>query len=217
MRTKVTAQKDNSSEKKTKVVPKRDRSTTEAKLIRAGTLVFAKYGYDAATTKLISTKSGVNESLIMRYFGGKEGLLLEILKRHFEKNRQTPLPYPPQETLTDEMILFLRHGYEKARTQNEMFRIMFLRASVDPNVRRKVQAIIPTGGPEHFIERVNILKDKKKAPPHLDPNLLALIGFQNLSTAFMSGLLFDDVKQKEIQVALEKLASITIAGLLKSK
>lgn len=195
--------------------PKRDRATTEVRLLKAGTAVFSKYGYDAATTKLISTKSGVNESLIMRYFGGKEGLLLEILKRYFEQSRLTPLPYPPQDTLEDELIHYIRFGYEHAKKHNEIIRIMLLRASVDLRVRRKVQALIPMTGDPKLMERIELLKMKKIVPRELDFHLLSLVGFQNFSSTFIAGMLFDDQIKKEMQFNLEKLVTITISGLLK--
>lgn len=49
--------------------------------MKAGIQVFAKKGYDAATTKDIAKTAGANEALIMRYFGGKKGLLEAILTR----------------------------------------------------------------------------------------------------------------------------------------
>jgi AcrR family transcriptional regulator len=116
---------------KTRGLPKRDRSSTEEKLLVAGTAIFSKYGYDAATTKLISTKSGVNESLIMRYFGGKEGLLLEILRRYFEESRKIPLNYPPQDNLKDELTHYIKFGRETSKKNKEIVRIMLLRASLD--------------------------------------------------------------------------------------
>lgn len=194
---------------------KRDRNSTEEKLLSAGTAIFSKYGYDAATTKLISTKSGVNESLIMRYFGGKEGLLLEILRRYFEENRKVPLDYPPQETLKAELTRYIKFGRENSKKNKEIVRIMLLRASLDPKIRDKVQAMLPAEGDPQFIERVNILKEKKKIPPDIDHKLLALIGFQNFSTTFISGFLFDDKTHKEIQEALDALAGFTIDGILK--
>lgn len=199
---------------KTPGLAKRDRSSTEEKLLIAGTAIFSKYGYDAATTKLISTKSGVNESLIMRYFGGKEGLLLEILRRYFEKNRQVPLNYPPQDNLKDELLHYIKFGRENSKKDKEIVRIMLLRASLDTKIRDKVQAMLPAEGDPKFIERINILKAQKKVPHDLDHKLISLIGFQNFSTTFISGFLFDEKTHKEIQTALDKLAEYTIDGIL---
>lgn len=215
MSARVKAQKDKTSQDKTSAQPKRDRSTTEDKLIKAGTVIFSKYGYDAATTKQIATKSGVNESLIMRYFGGKEGLLLEILRRYFEENNKIPLDYPPQENLKDEFRRYIEFGRDRSKRNKEIVRIMLLRASLDPKIRDKVQAMLPAEGDPKFIERINLLKAKKKIPQDLDHKLLSLVGFQNFCTIFISGFLFDDKIHKEIQVALDKIVEHTIDGILK--
>lgn len=209
-------QKGKASQGKTQGQAKRDRSSTEEKLLKAGIAVFSRYGYDAATTKLISTKSGVNESLIMRYFGGKEGLLLEILRRYFEENRKIPLDYPPQENLKDELRQYIRFGHENSKKNKEIVRIMLLRASLDVKIRDKVQAMLPADGDPKFIERINLLKTKKKIPQSLDHKLLSLIGFQYFSTVFISGFLFDEKTHKEIQMALDSLAGYAVEGILKS-
>src|SRR5947209_8753550 len=61
---------------------RRDRRETEAKLLVAGVQVMSALGYEGATTKRIAEAAGVNEQLITRYFGGKEGLLVAIMKSY---------------------------------------------------------------------------------------------------------------------------------------
>ena len=47
---------------------------TRGRLIEAGVDVFGKHGFDAATTRMIAQKAGVNIAAISYYFNGKEGL-----------------------------------------------------------------------------------------------------------------------------------------------
>lgn len=198
-------------------IRKRDRITTEERLIKAGTEVFSKYGFDAATTKMISQKSGVNESLIMRYFGGKEGLLIEIIRRFFAESHATPLSYAPQDSLEAELVHFTRGAFEEIKKNNAIIRIMLLRAAIDPKMKKKVQSFINTEGNPNLIERIEILKAKSKIPAHLDANLFHLIAFQSISTIFLSDILFGFIKQKEILENLEKLVSHTVQGIFTSK
>jgi AcrR family transcriptional regulator len=58
----------------------RDRKGTEMLLFKAATKLFAEKGYEATRTLEIAKEAGVNEALIGRYYGGKEGLLMAILK-----------------------------------------------------------------------------------------------------------------------------------------
>src|SRR5579875_116764 len=59
-----------------------DKHARQEALLRAAAMVFARDGYDAATTREIAARAGCAEGLIHRYFGGKEGLLLALLDRY---------------------------------------------------------------------------------------------------------------------------------------
>ena len=59
------------------------------RLLRAGLNVFAEYGYEVATTRMLASAAKVNAAAIPYYFGGKEGLyhavvrsLVDRLNRH---------------------------------------------------------------------------------------------------------------------------------------
>jgi AcrR family transcriptional regulator len=59
---------------------KRDRKAREAALLGAAARLFAQKGYESTRTLEIAREAGVNEALINRYFGGKEGLLMSVLQ-----------------------------------------------------------------------------------------------------------------------------------------
>jgi AcrR family transcriptional regulator len=58
----------------------RDRKATERALLLAAAKLFALKGYEATRTLEIAKEAGANEALILRYFGGKEGLLISLMK-----------------------------------------------------------------------------------------------------------------------------------------
>jgi AcrR family transcriptional regulator len=58
----------------------RDRKATERAFLLAAAQLFAKKGYENTRTLEIAKAAGANEALILRYFGGKEGLLVSLLK-----------------------------------------------------------------------------------------------------------------------------------------
>jgi AcrR family transcriptional regulator len=198
----------------TRTLRKRDRSSTEEKLLKAGIEIFSKYGFDAATTKLISKRSKVNESLIMRYFGGKEGLLIEIIRRFFDRSQTTPLSYPPQESLEAELVHFCRQSFEDIKTNTAVMRIMMLRSAVDPKMKKKVSSLINSDGNPRLIERIQLLKEKNTLPTGFDPILIHLIAYQNISAIFISDILFEDDKQIEIEKNLERIVLLTVKGLM---
>lgn len=53
--------------------------SARAKLLRAGTVVFAREGLQGATTRMIAQEAGVNEVTLFRLFESKERLLAEVL------------------------------------------------------------------------------------------------------------------------------------------
>ena len=53
---------------------KRNSDDTKKAIIQAARIIFTRHGYDAASTRDIAAKAGVNIALINRYFGSKEGL-----------------------------------------------------------------------------------------------------------------------------------------------
>lgn len=60
----------------------RDSAATRAALLDAARELFATSGYDATTVRAVADRAGVNQALLFRYFGNKEGLFAEaVLER----------------------------------------------------------------------------------------------------------------------------------------
>jgi TetR/AcrR family transcriptional regulator, regulator of cefoperazone and chloramphenicol sensitivity len=66
--------------KHSKTIPTAGSGTRE-RLLEAALDVFGRYGYDAATTRMIAGQAGANIAAIPYYFSGKEGLY-EAVVRH---------------------------------------------------------------------------------------------------------------------------------------
>src|SRR6478735_11865643 len=49
---------------------------TREKLLTASIDVFGRYGFDGATTRMLTDAAGVNQQAIPYYFGSKEGLYI---------------------------------------------------------------------------------------------------------------------------------------------
>ncbi len=74
----------------------RGDATREA-LIDAALIVFAHDGFDAASTRTIAERAGVNQALIGYHFGGKEGLYLAVFD-HITQRVQTLIGPLAQQT-----------------------------------------------------------------------------------------------------------------------
>lgn len=58
--------------------------TSRTRLISAGKLLFGRSGYEQTSTSAIAREAGSSESQLMRYFGGKSGLLDAIFNEAWE-------------------------------------------------------------------------------------------------------------------------------------
>jgi AcrR family transcriptional regulator len=60
---------------------KRDATATREAILEAATRRFANEGYERAGAREIAADAGVTAALVNRYFGSKEGLFAEVIKR----------------------------------------------------------------------------------------------------------------------------------------
>jgi AcrR family transcriptional regulator len=86
------------------------REETRARLLAAARRLFAEYGYDDVPVTEIAKEAGVTHSMINVYFGGKAGLLYEIVRtnnepQYVESKRLAETGRPPLDRLS-EMLLF---------------------------------------------------------------------------------------------------------------
>jgi AcrR family transcriptional regulator len=117
---------------------RRDREATKQALLAAGLQVFAERGYDAATTREVAQAAGVNEQLIQRYFGGKEGLLVAIIERFGEEERRCCAMPPPCDGLEAEIRGFLDYHLERASAIGDFSKVALHRSLCDPEVAREI-------------------------------------------------------------------------------
>lgn len=84
----------------------KDRVATEKRLLKAAELVFSKTGYDGATTRAIAQAADINLSLINRYFEGKYGLFIALIKNKSKEFKSRELTYSAQESVEEELIFY---------------------------------------------------------------------------------------------------------------
>lgn len=57
----------------------RDSAATRRALLAAGRELFASVGYEGTTVRAVAERAGVNQALLFRHFGSKEGLFAEAV------------------------------------------------------------------------------------------------------------------------------------------
>jgi AcrR family transcriptional regulator len=110
----------------------RNRDETEAALIAAASRIFAEKGYEATTTSAIAMEAGYSEVLIQRYFGGKGGLLLAVIRMDRDEGGYLNfLNMPLQNSVVEEVRLVLRHVVSFMAEHSEQMRIIVSRIIID--------------------------------------------------------------------------------------
>lgn len=175
----------------------RDRQATEEALIAAAGAEFAEKGYENATTRGIADAAGCSEGLIQRYFNGKEGLLLAVLKQDNEeelhRDRFVDLPLLP--SIVDEARVMLTNGVESLARKSERIRIVMSRVLLDPNFQSDFKRISVRSAIAADIEaRLGRYADAGMLDPSVD---LGLVTEYLMSLTFQLGFIHRVVFQTD--------------------
>jgi len=118
---------------------RRDKEATKQALLSAAGQVFAERGYDAATTREVAQQAGVNEQLIQRYFGGKEGLLLTLIRQFGEVEQRSCSLAPPAASVEAEIFGFLTHRLEHTGAAGNASKVALARALCDRSMAEEIR------------------------------------------------------------------------------
>jgi TetR/AcrR family transcriptional regulator, regulator of cefoperazone and chloramphenicol sensitivity len=113
-----------------------DRAATERALLEAAARLFSKKGYEGTTTREIAESANCAEALIQRYYAGKNGLLVAIVKEGLLKTPTVDIAKLPfVESLVAEIAQIFRATAENLHNRSQHIRITFSRALIDPDFK----------------------------------------------------------------------------------
>lgn len=193
---------------------KRDREATASALLDAGKQVFAERGFDAATTREIAARAGVNEQLIQRYFSGKAGLLLAVVERYGREEAQGCAPPPVTGTCVETAIhTFLHHQAEHAWKCREFTKVMMGRALVDPAIAAEMGRTLSESRIPCLLSRLEALRDQGLIDRGADlPNVAAGIATLSFGLGFLDQVVFAEDSGRVCAVA-RSIAATLARGL----
>lgn len=170
----------------------RDRAATERRILNAARTVFTERGYDAAGLREIADGAQANLSLISRYFGGKEGLLIALTDQFVAARREGDLSYPPQTTLADEIYHYLHDKLQDDLKHQGMIRLLVSRAAIDEAYRGQSMHNMDGKADANFRARIEALQDKGAVSTAIDIDLLfaAVLHF-SFSVNFFGSMIAD--------------------------
>ncbi len=126
---------------------RRDRARTEAALIGAALAEFSHSGFKAATTRAIAARVGCSEALIQNYFGGKDGLLMAVMRSGGEEQMGAAgdafFGRPRAASASEEAAELLAFIVSGMRRLAPRLRILFDRVLLDPTFGRRFAEMTP--------------------------------------------------------------------------
>ena len=121
----------------------RNRSAKQTALISAATSLFARRGYEATTTREIAARAGCSEGLIHRYFGGKSGLLFDIVKLHVAQGAATTIQHPASATLKAEIQKLVDWQLDRFWKEREFLCVAFSCGILHPELGNLLSKYMP--------------------------------------------------------------------------
>ncbi|GAA3664208.1 TetR/AcrR family transcriptional regulator [Nonomuraea antimicrobica] len=113
---------------------KRDREATRTRLLEAARLRFAREGYDATSVRDIARDSGVDATLIFRYFGSKK----QLFDQATATAHSPDLLEGPQEELVARMVAtIVDHDWTEYGGEHPL--VAMLRSSAHEDARQRIR------------------------------------------------------------------------------
>jgi AcrR family transcriptional regulator len=115
---------------------RRDPVATRSAILAAATRRFAFHGYAYSGVREIAADAGVTGPMVNRYFGSKEGLFAEVLKRAFSD----ALVEYDRATLADRLARMLVYGPGDAADDRPIRLLLWFQSSIDPHASELLEA-----------------------------------------------------------------------------
>lgn len=141
---------------------KQNRPARERALVVAAVRLFASRGYEATTTREIAAAAGCAEGLIHRYFGGKEGLLLAIV-RHRVTQEVSDLTEKliSGHSIEQEIVQLVEFELERIWEDREFFRVIIPHALLNSSYGQMLSSVGP-------MQRVKAISERLRRFPDCD-------------------------------------------------
>ena len=108
---------------------RRDAAATREAILEAATGRFAAQGYERAGVREIAADAGVTAALVNRYFGSKEGLFAEVIKRALDIRH---LLSGRRADLADHLARVMVYGQEESGDRGHAPLLLLLHSAAEP-------------------------------------------------------------------------------------
>jgi len=174
------------------VAEKSNNTSSRERIILAAKHLFARNGYENASTVAIARQAGTSESQLMKHFGSKQGLLSAILDRGWAAILQRVESLRGNASPADKLLAMLDAIVVELENDQELKELMTLESR---RVRKDSHDVVLSHGYRQFIELCDGLLSEMRHQEQVRPD----VNLEALRTALMGmveGLLRDQVVAK---------------------
>jgi TetR/AcrR family transcriptional regulator len=160
----------------------RDPERTKRRILAASEKEFSAKGFAGARVDAIARRARVNKRMLYHYFGNKEGLYRQILRRKMtESDSPFRMPEAEESSLGDRWV----HFYEASARNVDFFRLLEWEA-LSTGERPVIGEEERRADEEDGVARVRNGQAQGKLPADLDPAqlLLTFVAINSFPTAF---------------------------------
>ncbi|HZQ21819.1 MAG TPA: helix-turn-helix domain-containing protein [Terriglobales bacterium] len=186
----------------------RNRRAREQALVSAAGRLFARRGYEATTTREIAAAARCAEGLISRYFNGKAGLLLALIRSRVasdvtDLSDKIPIAKDFDKEITQLIAWEVDHMWE----EREFLGVVVPRALVEPQLGRMVSKLGPARRGDAIAKRLERFHECRHLPPEELKALADSVGAIGFMFGFMRPVVLgqDRARAKKVATTIAKL------------
>ena len=102
------------------------RSLSRERILRTALAMFARYGYERTTIRLIAAEAGISQGLLYNYFGNKAELLRAVFTRSMADVEESFAPLADEQATPAEKVAgLIRRSFEIVRRNQEFWRLSY--------------------------------------------------------------------------------------------
>jgi len=192
---------------------RRDRSAKQQALLAAATKLFGGQGYEATTTREIAACAGCAEGLIHRYFTGKEGLLLAIIRDRVscevvDLNVRVPIA----QSFPLEFFQLVEWELQRMWEDRDFLRVILPHALLDSELGKVLSRVGTSQHAEAIVERLKHFKECRSLTLEELRGLARFIGLLGFGFGFLRPVVLRQNRARARIMALN-IAKIVLRGI----
>lgn len=190
----------------------------QQEIMDAALKVFAKKGFNGATTKEIAAEAGIAEGTIFRYFKTKKDILLNLVGNHVVKTLAETFDEVSGESDENVLKAIIKNRLQTAEDNKDLIRLLFTEAQFHPEIRQQFteNIVVKAAG---LLEQYISDRIQKGEYRDFDPKIAArsFAGMAGVFVIWKEFLFGDRIIAFDQNTVIETVVDIFLHGIKKRR